>query len=216
MDNKIDEDLLGNEKIEEAIAGLQQSPTEELLAHALTVVRRRMRENGQVIIAVEPNAAADQMKLQAVKTSDGNSWWTVFTSFDEEMKGSGSVMSTFMTDIGKVLEAALSEEEIHGVIINPWNRTLMLDKTLIRIRVLSNINVRFQGLIMTPCISSSDSAASSTFPMSVMKVDITLPLPFISSSKLVNTVHQLFPSEVFTAWSFIWSAAAFGSTAMIT
>ena len=39
----------------------------------------------------------------------------------------------FMTDIGKVLEAALSEEEISGVIINPWNRTLMLDKTLIRI-----------------------------------------------------------------------------------
>ena len=121
MDNKIDEGLLRNEKIEEAIAALQQSPTEELLAHALTVVRRRMRENGQVIIAVEPN-----------------SWWAVFTSFDEEMKGSGSVMSTFMTDIGKVLEAALSEEEIHGVIINPWNRTLMLDKTLIRI-ILGNM-----------------------------------------------------------------------------
>lgn len=138
MDNKIDEGLLRNEKIEEAIAALQQSPTEELLAHALTVVRRRMRGNGQVIIAVEPNAAADQMKLQAVKTSDGNSWWAVFTSFDEEMKGSGSVMSTFMTDIGKVLEAALSEEEIHGVIINPWNRTLMLDKTLIRI-ILGNM-----------------------------------------------------------------------------
>ena len=131
--DKTDEGLLGNEKIEDAIAALQQQPTQELLAHALTVVRRRMRENGQVIIAVEPNGAAGQMKLQAVKTSDGNSWWTVFTSFDEEMKGSGSVMSTFMTDIGKVLEAALSEEEIHGVIINPWNRTLMLDKTLIRI-----------------------------------------------------------------------------------
>lgn len=138
MDNKIDQGLVGNEKIEEAIAALQQEPTEELLAHVLTVVRRRMRENGQVIIAVEPNAAADQMKLQAVKTSDGNSWWAVFTSFDEEMKGSGSVMSTFMTDIGKVLEAALSEEEIHGVIINPWNRTLMLDKTLIRI-ILGNM-----------------------------------------------------------------------------
>ena len=131
--DKTDEGLFGNEKIEEAIAALQQQPTQELLAHALTVVRRRMRENGQVIIAVEPNAAAGQMKLQAVKTSDGNSWWAVFTSFDEELKGGGSVMSTFMTDIGKVLEAALSEEEISGVIINPWNRTLMLDKTLIRI-----------------------------------------------------------------------------------
>ena len=138
MDNKIDQGLVGNEKIEEAIAALQQEPTEELLAHVLTVVRRRMRENGQVIIAVEPNAAADQMKLQAVKTSDGNSWWAVFTSFDEEMKGSGSVMSTFLTDIGKVLEAALSEQEISGVIINPWNRTLMLDKTLIRI-ILGNV-----------------------------------------------------------------------------
>ena len=131
--DKTDEGLFGNEKIEEAIAALQQQPTQELLAHALTVVRRRMRENGQVIIAVEPNAAAGQMKLQAVKTSDGNSWWAVFTSFDEELKGGGSVMSTFMTYIGKVLEAALSEEEISGVIINPWNRTLMLDKTLIRI-----------------------------------------------------------------------------------
>ena len=78
--DKTDEGLLGNEKIEDAIAALQQQPTQELLAHALTVVRRRMRENGQVIIAVEPNA-----------------------------------------------------EEINGVIINPWNRTLMLDKTLIRI-----------------------------------------------------------------------------------
>ena len=131
--DKTDEGLLGNEKIEDAIAALQQQPTQELLAHALTVVRRRMRENGQVIIAVEPNGAAGQMKLQAVKTSDGNNWWAVFTSFDEELKGGKSVMSTFMTDIGKLLEAALSEEEISGVIINPWNRTLMLDKTLIRI-----------------------------------------------------------------------------------
>ena len=131
--DKTDEGLLGNEKIEDAIAALQQQPTQDLLAHALTVVRRRMRENGQVIIAVEPNGAAGQMKLQAVKTFDGKNWWAVFTSFDEELKGGKSVMSTFMTDIGKLLEAALSEEEISGVIINPWNRTLMLDKTLIRI-----------------------------------------------------------------------------------
>ena len=133
MDKKIDEGLYGNEKIEEAIAALQQEPTQELLAHTLTVVRRRMRENGQMIIAVEPGMSGEQMKLQAVQTADGNSWWAVFTSFEEELKGSGSVMSTFMTDIQKVLEAALSEGQISGVIINPWNRTLMLDKTLIRI-----------------------------------------------------------------------------------
>ena len=42
-----DEGLQGNEKIEEAIAALQQELTDEMLAHALTVIRRRMREKGQ-------------------------------------------------------------------------------------------------------------------------------------------------------------------------
>ena len=44
----------GYEKIQAAIAGLQQEPTQEMLAHTLTVIRRRMKENGQLIIAVEP------------------------------------------------------------------------------------------------------------------------------------------------------------------
>lgn len=42
-------------------------------------------------------------------------------------------MSTFLTDIQQLFEAALKTEEIKGVILNPWNRTLMLDKSLIRI-----------------------------------------------------------------------------------
>ena len=131
--DKTDEGLLGNEKIEDVIAALQQQPTQELLAHALTVVRRRMRENGQVIIAVEPNEAAGQMKLQAVKTSDGKNWWAVFTSFDEELKGGKSVMSTFMTDIKQLFTSALQADAISGIILNPWNRTIILDKNLIQI-----------------------------------------------------------------------------------
>ena len=50
----VDAGLCGNEKIEEAIAALQQEPTQEMLAHTLTVIRRRMQENGQFIVAVEP------------------------------------------------------------------------------------------------------------------------------------------------------------------
>lgn len=132
-EDRIDEGLQGNEKIEEAIAGLRQEPTQEMLAHTLTVLRRRMRENGQIIVGVEPGSLDGKMSLQAVKTQDGSNWWAAYTSFDEELKGSGSVMSTFMTDIGKMLRAALEEENINGIILNPWNRTLMMDKTLIRI-----------------------------------------------------------------------------------
>lgn len=130
---KIDEGLQGNEKIEMAIAALQKEPTQELLAHTLTVIRRRMKENGQVILAVEPSVGKEQLKIQAVKTSDGKNWWSAFTSFDEEMKGSGSVMSTFLTEIRPLFEMAVKENGIEGVILNPWNRTIMLDKALMQL-----------------------------------------------------------------------------------
>lgn len=58
-------------KIENAIAGLQKEPTQEMLAHTLTVIRRRMKENGQLIIAVEPPKGDGQIRLQAIQTEDG-------------------------------------------------------------------------------------------------------------------------------------------------
>ena len=73
------------------------------------------------------------MSLKTITTPDGALWWMAFTSFDEELKGSGSVMSTFMTDIRKLFDAVLKVDEIEGIIINPWNRTIMLDKKLIKI-----------------------------------------------------------------------------------
>ena len=131
--NKIDEGLQGNEKIETAIAALQQEPSEEMLAHTLTVIRRRMKEGGQFIIAVEPPKGDDQMQVQAIQTPDGNRWWAAFTSFEEELKSSGSVMSTFLTGVEQAFRTVLMAEEVNGIIVNPWNRTIMLDKNLIRI-----------------------------------------------------------------------------------
>ena len=112
---------------------LQQEATQEQLAHALTVIRRRMKEGGQLIVAVEPDPAQAQMKLQTVRTPDGKIWWSAFTSFEEELKGADQVKSTFLSEIGRMFEAALTVPEIAGIIINPWNRTIMLDKHLIRI-----------------------------------------------------------------------------------
>ena len=49
---QLDKTLNGNEKIETAIAALQKEATEEMLAHTLTVIRHRMQEQAQLIIAV--------------------------------------------------------------------------------------------------------------------------------------------------------------------
>ena len=81
-----DKGLQGNEKIEQAIAALQQEATQEMLAHTLTVIRRRMRENGQFILSVEPPTGDNQLRIGTVKTGDGKVWWAAFTSFEEELK----------------------------------------------------------------------------------------------------------------------------------
>ena len=134
---QLDKALQGNEKIEAAIAALQKEATEELLAHALTVLRRRMKEQAQLIIAVDPPKGDGKINLQAIQTRDGKQWWAAFTSFDEELKGSNQIMSTFTADIDKIFQSALQEPSIEGVIINPWNRTIMLNKALINI-ILGN------------------------------------------------------------------------------
>ena len=41
--------------------------------------------------------------------------------------------------IEKLFESALTVDEIEGVIINPWNRTIMLNKRLISIILGKNI-----------------------------------------------------------------------------
>ena len=128
-----DEGLIGNEKIEQAILALQQEPTPELLAHALTMVRRRMQENGQ-LTGVRSRRSIGRLVIGTVcDTSDGKQWWMAFTGFEEELKGSSSVMSTFLVDISKLLSMAQHAGDIEGIILNPWNRTLMLDQSLIRI-----------------------------------------------------------------------------------
>ena len=107
-----DKTLQGNNKIESAIAALQQEPSQEMLAHTLTVIRRRMNEHGELIIAIDPSSAASGLQVQAIQTDDGRKWWAAFTSFDEELKGSGSVMSTFLTDMKQLFNSEGALEEV--------------------------------------------------------------------------------------------------------
>ena len=102
-----DEKLQGNEKIEAAI--------------------------DELIVAVEPGAGDSQLRVHGIRLDDGSCWWMAFTSFEEEMKGADKVMSAFMGNMRQLFEAVLKTEEAKGIIVNPWNRTIMLDKNLIRI-----------------------------------------------------------------------------------
>ena len=42
-------------------------------------------------------------------------------------------MSTFLTDMKQLFSSAITTDNIQGIILNPWNRTIMLNKVLLRI-----------------------------------------------------------------------------------
>lgn len=128
-----DENLQQNQAIESAILTLQKNPTQEELAHTLTVLRRCVQARGQWIAAVEPLPGASGVRPKTVTADDGTRWWYAFTSFEEQMQSPDAVKSSFLTEAGPLLTAALDAPDVQGVILNPWRRTLQLDKTLIGI-----------------------------------------------------------------------------------
>ena len=130
MENNMDEGLKGNEKIESYIAMLQKEPSQELLAVTLTSIRRRMQEGGQFIVPVDYRADGS-LQVQVMETN-GKKWLPAFSGFEEQMKGSTQVMSTFLANIDQLLDLALSGD-VEGLLLNPWNLTMKLDKNLIRI-----------------------------------------------------------------------------------
>lgn len=128
-----DDRLKENIRIELAIEQLQKVPSQEMLAHTLTVLRRRMKEGGELIPALDQNAGMNSLQMRVLRTEDGRSWFLAFTSFEEQIKDSNPVMSAFTAKIEQLFQMTLGEKNIDGLILNPWNRTIMLEKNLLRI-----------------------------------------------------------------------------------
>lgn len=128
-----DRNLAGNEKIERAVRALQTEPTNEMLAHTLTVIRKRLKENGHFIVSLDPLAGQDSLLMRVICTDDGKRWFAAYTGFEEQAKDSNGVMSAFTAEIEKLFRITLDTKDIEGLILNPYNCTLMLNKQMIRI-----------------------------------------------------------------------------------
>ena len=127
----MDKGLVGNEKIIEKIVALKENFTEENLAVLLTVIRKRMLEEGQFVVMVDALGDGANMSLKTANYN-GMKWFVAFTDFDQELKGKNGVMSGFMADIKSLFEMALQSGEVCGVILNPYEGMLTLDKALIQ------------------------------------------------------------------------------------
>ncbi len=122
--------LEGNEMIEDAIAAYQTNKDEAHLSALLEVIRKRMHEDGHLIIPIEINEEnPDFFLFRGVQGTDGKMWNAAFTSREEFEKGAPSkVLSLF---IDKLLETSI-QSDFHGdgYVINPWGQSFLLTKEL--------------------------------------------------------------------------------------
>ena len=145
-----DDSLKGNVLIEDAIARYYEASTQQNLIGVLDAILQRSRAGGHFLIPVIPPQAMFDMididhvkigdtvtsqeelhfKLHHIQTNDGKMWLAAFTSDEEYRRGeAASVIDNF---IGSMLEgcADMSDE---GIIINPWGRSFLLTKDLIKL-----------------------------------------------------------------------------------
>lgn len=71
--------------------------------------------------------------MRVIRTDDGKRWFAAYTGFGEQSRDSSGVMSAFTAEIGKIFQITLDAKGIEGLILNPYNCTLMLSKQLIQI-----------------------------------------------------------------------------------
>ncbi|MEE3461494.1 MAG: SseB family protein [Lachnospiraceae bacterium] len=130
---KVDRALSSDEhmkKLELFLDILQKEPSPEALAAALSAVRRAAKAGSELIVGTGIKGAG-QITMKTITGNDGNEYFIAFTSFEEELKGSDPVMSAFTSPLEKILKMALDEPAVSGLIIDPWNLTLTLDKKYI-------------------------------------------------------------------------------------
>ena len=127
-----DKSLIGNEKIEEGIEALKNDFSDEKLASVMTVIRKRILEEGQFVVSVDVSLSDTNLSLKTVTFND-RKWFVAFTSFEEEMKGKNGVMSGFLADIGKLFDMALNSSEVEGVLLNPFGNMMTINKQIISV-----------------------------------------------------------------------------------
>lgn len=149
-DEMHDSFLDGNERIDQAISRLAVEGTREAMVAVLDTIHNRMLQNGHFLLPTrmkfDVNDFIDLSKVKigdtvtnkeplafefcTVQSPDGKQWMVAFTSKQEYEKGE-SVNGLLSQFIDWILDAALQNDNVEGIVLNPWGQSLTLPKELI-------------------------------------------------------------------------------------
>ena len=123
-----DSKLKGNELVEEMIHKFYEEQSAENLMAVCMAVRQRLNQDGHFIFPVDATTNGDGTQVFAFKTLDfeGVPVLVAFTSIAEREKAPPSDAVSQFIDV--VLDAVMQNEEIAGLMLNPWGESMYLDK----------------------------------------------------------------------------------------
>lgn len=128
--------IIGNEKIEAAVAALYNEESQENIMALLDIVRVRMNEGGHLLIPVEKQQDEDgSFAMGQVRFSDGRAAAVAFTKREQVQKDHQAEVISYA--MSAVFESVMANPGTSGVVINPWGQMFFLSKDMIKI-VLEN------------------------------------------------------------------------------
>lgn len=123
--------------LEQAIAELTQSPTNEKMFLVLQLLGDLMSQDGEVLVPADkvPDAAGsddeDRIQFRMLQGGDGSALLVCFTS--QAQMELGAATSAVNLPFLQVLMTALSSEQVGGIVINPWGKPFRLNRQLMEL-----------------------------------------------------------------------------------
>ena len=138
--------LKGTEEIETAIADYYGSKTNQNASRVLEAVKKQMDQGTRLLVAASPSADVvnindkkkqeRRFRLNRLKSPDGREVAVAFTTETEQKKGKPT--SAIAMPIKDVIEMLDQNQELSGVIINPWGQRFIIPRQSVAVLLGKN------------------------------------------------------------------------------
>ena len=123
-----------HEKLTQAIATMTQTPTNENLFAVLQQLGDMLEAGAGVLVPAdrmpdEPDQEEDRIQYRMLQGSDGTPLLVCFTAQAELERGAAT--TAVELPLEQLLGTALSNEQVGGVVINPWGKPFRLNRQLL-------------------------------------------------------------------------------------
>ena len=122
------------QKLEQAIGAMTAKPTNEALFAVLQQLQQMMEQGVCLMVPADraPGAEGqeDRVQFRLLQAADGTGLLPAFTS--QEQLQQGAATQAVELELETLLQTALSNEQVSGIVINPWSQPFRLNRQLMQ------------------------------------------------------------------------------------